>query len=665
MNKQIIGLMLVFTSCVVNAVVHKPFTQIEKISASNTAQKNYFGRSIATSGRTLAIGATSDMNSTEHHGVVYIYVDSNSDGRYQDERQIKLTAFDGGDFDAFGLSIALHSDKLAVGAPHSSKFSSNGGSVYIYSDSDRDGDYSDEVPQKLTDPDGDPNRLFGYRVALSNRLLAVGMPFDNHRGENSGSVYVYYDSDNDGLFTDEPPQKLQAPNPRRDSRFGYSIAVSENTIVIGSPWQQKHTGGAYVFTDSNNDGKFTDEVAQTLPRTFPQNYEYFGQSVDIYKSTIAIGAPKANRGTGAVYVYHDTNQDGVYDNDKRAIIIASDGYKQDQFGETVKLSQSRLAVASFRDDAAAYAGGSIYIYRDSNKNNRFVDEKPKKLKALNAQKNDNLGYALALTNQALFASSIKQYIAERRGQGSVHHFTLPPIQGTGNFVESSQEFAFYTANAEVLFGDLDGDKDLDMLVGANIMLNDGQGRFESSGYLTINSASMALGDLDSDGDLDVIVSADERTPLAVFLNNGEAKFSRIYQTFNFKSRGDVAIADINGDNVQDLIFATSKDLYQSTIAVQFGNNSGRFSQFSNNWYRNGKGLGHDIAVSDFNNDGTNDLFVSNLHQDVRGETLLIRDGQIRNVTYAGEPNSSTVSVSAADVDKDGDIDLLKGGLEWQ
>ena len=73
----------------------------------------------------------------------------------------------------------------------------------------------------------------------------VGAPGDDDRGSDSGSAYIFNKS---GLFM----SKLHAPDAAAsaDDHFGYSVAISNNTVSVGMPWDSTRgtdSGLCYVF----------------------------------------------------------------------------------------------------------------------------------------------------------------------------------------------------------------------------------------------------------------------------------------------------------------------------------------------------------------------------------------------------------------------------------
>jgi len=81
--------------------------------------------------------------------------------------------------------------------------------------------------QKLTASDGQAEDLFGWSVALSGDTALVGaLGYDS-----SGSAYLFRRSGN----TWSQQQKLTASDGRAEDLFGLSVALSDNTALVGAP----------------------------------------------------------------------------------------------------------------------------------------------------------------------------------------------------------------------------------------------------------------------------------------------------------------------------------------------------------------------------------------------------------------------------------------------
>jgi len=102
-------------------------------------------------------------------------------------QQQKLVANDGAAYDYFGASVALDGDTLVVGAYWDDDKGSDSGSVYVFV---RSGTTWTQQ-QKLVANDGAASDRFGYSVAFDGDTLSVGAYWDDDKGSNSGSVYVF------------------------------------------------------------------------------------------------------------------------------------------------------------------------------------------------------------------------------------------------------------------------------------------------------------------------------------------------------------------------------------------------------------------------------------------------------------------------------------------
>jgi hypothetical protein len=138
--------------------------------------------------------------------------------------------------------------------------------------------------------------------------------------------------------------------------------------------------------------------------------------------------------------------------------------------------------------------------------------------------------------------------------------------GAGSFADSGQRLGDSETFA-VALGDLDGDGDLDALLGrergAEIWINPGRpGEFTISGQKFSDEKITAtfLSDLDRDGDLDAVLAGAQSAH--VWRNDGKGSFTRSSQELRFSDRKALAVGDFTGDEYPDIVAVDSAGSWQ-------------------------------------------------------------------------------------------------------
>ncbi len=216
----------------------------------------------------------------------------------------------------------------------------------------------------------------------------------------------------------------------------------------------------------------------------------------------------------------------------------------------------------------------------------------------------------------------------------------------------------------VAIGDVNGDGALDLVAvnfnddNVSVLLNEGDGAFESQVTYTVGDApiAIALGDVDGDGDLDLVVANANHDNVSVLLNNGDGTFAS-HATY---AAGDgpysVALGDLDGDG--DLDLATA-DYYGGTVSVLLNNGDGTFA--SHGTYVAGS-LPTSIAIGDVDGDGDLDLVAT--IRNANSVRVLLNQGDA-TFTSPGtvRVGSGPLSVALGDLDGDGDLDLVTANVD--
>ena len=272
-----------------------PTVPIVTLNNPNPADDDYFGNSVAISGTLIVIGARRSFN---RYGRAHVYDIGTA------TPTVPIATLDNpspNGVDEFGTSVSISGTRVVVGAPADTTGGSFSGRAYVY-------DIASATPTlpmiTLNNPSATPpGDQFGNSVAISGTRVVVGASLDDVWADASGTAYVY---DISSATPTVPVITLTNPARTAGDRFGSEVAISGTRIVVAAYLANTgatDSGAAYVFDLSSSTPAV--EVA-TLNNPFPAVQDYFGWSVAIDGTTIAIGALRDDTTTtdkGAAYVF--------------------------------------------------------------------------------------------------------------------------------------------------------------------------------------------------------------------------------------------------------------------------------------------------------------------------------------------------------------------------
>lgn len=236
-------------------------------------------------------------------------------------QEAKLTASDGSSGSYFGASVSIDGDYAIVGA----FFASIKGAAYIFK---RTGtNWAQEA--RLNASDGAYGDQFGNSVSISGDYAIVGA--HTHNG-NKGAAYIFKRTGT----TWAQETELNAPDGASGDLFGFSVSIHNDTVLVGSEYDENSTGSAYVFTRSGS--TWTQEAK--LMASDGEAGDTFGISVSIQGNSAIIGARYDNAASGSAYVFTRTGTTWT----EEAKLTASDGVAGDQFGNSVSISGNTVIV---------------------------------------------------------------------------------------------------------------------------------------------------------------------------------------------------------------------------------------------------------------------------------------------------------------------------------
>lgn len=183
---------------------------------------------------------------------------------------------------------------------------------------------------RVTASGGGASDAFGNSIDISGDTIVVGAP---GRASGVGAAYVFVRQGSNwtqqAILTNTPPLA--------NGGFGTAVAIHGNTILVGAPGQAFSfpAGRAYAFV--RNGTNWTQQAAFVAPAPDNQVNNRFGASVDISGERIVIGAPWASSG-GAIYVAERNS--GIWSALTRLLGSPEDG----DFGSSVAMDGDTMVV---------------------------------------------------------------------------------------------------------------------------------------------------------------------------------------------------------------------------------------------------------------------------------------------------------------------------------
>lgn len=259
--------------------------------------------------------------------------------------------------------------------------------------------------------------------------------------------------------------------------------------------------------------------------------------------------------------------------------------------------------------------------------------------------------------------------------------------GNGNFtVFANEQVLQVVGSGDADFADIDGDGDVDlMLIGsnnqsgiANMYENDGSGNYtliDSTPFTTVWNGTVDFTDVDGDNDPDLLITGTHKinsnnriTITELYLNNGQGDFTLDENTSFAKVRAStVNFADFDGDNDPD-VFITGDSTYSGNggqvAALYFNDGSGKFSIAPGSSFQEVQD--GDVAVADVDKDGDQDILLTGYKGYNKGgnSAILYKNDGSGNFSLADDatfPKIGQGAVAFADVDGDGNEDVLAVG----
>ncbi|MBN1432570.1 MAG: PGF-pre-PGF domain-containing protein [Methanomicrobiaceae archaeon] len=343
--------------------------QYKILNATEKSADSNFGSSVSISGDYAIIGAPyADPNGLSNAGEAYIFY-SNQGGDNNWGEVAVLRASDRSVDSFFGCSVSISGDYAVSGAYHADPGGlSSAGQAYVFYRNQGGENNWGEIAT-LNASDKSPVSQFGYSVSISGDEIIAGARYADPDGLScAGQAYIF-SRNHGGENNWGEVAILNASDKSANSLFGYSVSISGDNAIIGTPAADpgglSSAGQAYTFSRNHGGENNWGEVA-ILNASDKSADSSFGNSVSIFGDNAIIGAycadPAGLVNAGQAYIF-SRNHGGENNWGEITILNASDKSSNSYFGNSVSIYENNAISGAHCFDSGGIAdSGQAYVF---------------------------------------------------------------------------------------------------------------------------------------------------------------------------------------------------------------------------------------------------------------------------------------------------------------
>jgi hypothetical protein len=353
-------------------------------SIANPSTANYyFGSSVAIDGATIVVGANSSQGPAAP-GAAYVYTRAGANG-WPTTPTVTLNDPAATNLDLFGSSVAVDGSTIVVGAPYSPYVSNTypphtgPGAAYVYT-AGGNGSWPSTPTATLQDPTATNNDAFGTSVAVELNVVAVGAP-----QTSVPATYLYVQGNGNLWPASPTTTMADPTKTPNDCYGCSVALDEDRTLVVGADvapvlsqfGYQIGAGAVYIYPWAG--GGWSSPTTLTEPGG--SSYDDFGSSVAVDNGKLVVGAEYHSEpyssNPPACYNYQGCPDGMAWEFTKvhggwpttpsatfaNQLNIGSDSFHSDRFGSSVAVQGNATIIGAWGTFYATYGPyGAAYIF---------------------------------------------------------------------------------------------------------------------------------------------------------------------------------------------------------------------------------------------------------------------------------------------------------------
>jgi hypothetical protein len=260
---------------------------------------------------------------------------------------------------------------------------------------------------------------FGYSVAVSGNTLVVGAPFASDACENCGAAYVYTAVNGDWANLTQVATLTAPPGHGTGGGFGSPVAISGNTIAVGGWDAERQEAATYVYVNPSGNAALTAELTTSVET------EDEVESIGIEGGTIVVGIPEASvgaHGEGAAFVYVEPPT-GWVNMTETAELLSTD--LNTYFGQSAAISGRNIVVGAFEAKVGGVQQGAAYLFVEPATGWSGTWEPTTTFQASNGTRNAAFGASISISGETVAVGAPDEVVGFADNEGAVYMFTRP------------------------------------------------------------------------------------------------------------------------------------------------------------------------------------------------------------------------------------------------
>ena len=206
-------------------------------------------------------------------------------------------------------------------------------------------------PFTFDDPTVTTQDRFGTSVAIDGNNVLIGASYDDTNGTNVGQAHLF-DAISGSLL-----QTFDDPTVTTEDRFGSSVAIDGNNVLIGAHFDDTNgyiAGQAHLFDAT------TGNLLKTFNHPTPTPGDLFGFAVAIDGNNVLIGAPYTPRprySVGQAFLFHAVTGDLLHTFDVPVL-----DHFDEEFGASVAIDGNSILIGTPNDDTQKVNVGQAHLF---------------------------------------------------------------------------------------------------------------------------------------------------------------------------------------------------------------------------------------------------------------------------------------------------------------